>query len=510
MSTPPKRRPQWLLPLLGLIAFLSAAVGLALFKDSLAPKRAGRGAAANGSTASVQGMPDASQVVAFNPPSDKAIPTLWVDVAQPAKVRDALFANEWAKQVLKEPLGRGFAGPWAAFLGSRGEDLQASFTGTVMNLFAEQLLSEPFRVVWFTGGGSVKGPVLLVDQPGSGAATAFAALESAAARGGYTSSTCPGGTATVGGSVTVSRWLLAEHAVYAANHLGRMVFGREPGAVLEGICSELPEMTTDGADLEIALATEYLGHEEGELAAALGLGKVARLQFVADKATLRPRGLAAQVVEPGRLDAAPLSEAMLKAIPEATSVLLTLQLKLPEQLSAKAISAYWDSGEGKVATRQVALLWNPRGDGNLPAEVAVLWSRAEDEAALKSIFNGPRRLQAKAVCGQQALTSNAEMMKKLESACAGKTPNALNAAPAVVAGLKSPASIGLGVNLGRLMPQLALDGYWSDSAVSRSTALPRTPPPEMEQAKRSLESLPFLGFSGTAQESTWTVAGFRS
>ena len=42
--------------------------------------------------------------------------------------------------------------------------------------------------------------------------------------------------------------------------------------------------------------------------------------------------------------------------------------------------------------RQVALIWNPRGDANLHTEVALLWSRPEDTAALLSIFAGGNHL----------------------------------------------------------------------------------------------------------------------
>lgn len=514
MSTPPKRRPEWLMPLVGLAAFLVVSIGLAVLRDRL-----GLGAATAQSSAKapasggvgVSGKPDADAVVDFEPPDTESVPSVWIDVAQPAKVREALFANEWVQQVLKEPLGRGFAGPWAPFLGSKGEDLKASFSGTVLSLFTGQLLSAPFQVVWFNGNGGNMGPVVVVPEPGSGARAAFEAMGSAAGRGGFSSNTCPGGAAAPGGSVQMTRWLLAEHAVYAAQGESRLVFGKDPRAVLQGVCAELPEVPQDAADLEIAFSPERLGREEGQLANGLGLGKVVRLQFTVTKATFAPKGLAAEVVTANRLDAAPLAENLLKAIPEETSVMLTLQLKLPEQLTGPNIAAFWKGqGAEKALTRQVAFLWNPRGDERGPLALAMVWSRPEDGPALERLFSGAR-LAKRPVCGNPTLAWDDGMLRKLEAACAGQVPNVLHAAPAVVAGLRAPTSIGLGVHLGHLLPKLAVDGYWSDSTAGVSKSSQQNVlPPEMESAKKALEALPFMGFSGTAQGNSWTPGGFRS
>jgi len=499
MSTS-RKRPEWLMPLLGLCAFLVVAVGLALLKDRLQGE--GRSAEPSAGLSGVRGMPNANQKVALPVPATLSRATVWIDVNQPAKVRDALLANEWAQQVLKEPLGRGFVGPWAAFLGSRGEDLKANFTGPVFGLFVDHLLGNPFRVVWFENNAG--GPALVVPSPGSGPRAAFTAMNQAAARGGYTAQSCPGGAAAPGGTIEVTRWLLAEHAVYAALSGDRLALARDPTSVLQGVCAELPGQASDGTDLELNFSPERIGREEGEMVNALGLGKVARLQFRAEKATLIPRGLGAEVLAPGRLDAAPLPDALLKAIPEDTSVLLSLQLKLPEELSPKTLQAYWKDGRAnKLLTRQVVLLWNPRGDARQPTGFSVLWSRKEDNAAMAGIFKGVHKV----ACDALVLGLRNEDIQRVEAACAGKVPNALNAAPQVVAGLRARASVGFGVHLGKLLSQLLVDGYGSDPEVSTKSG---PLPPEMEQAKRQLESLPFLGFIGIAQERTWLPGGFRS
>lgn len=512
-------RPIWVKPLLGLIAFLAVTITLAVLKGETTSSTgaAWKPSPAGGPQASVpipppngaaaMGLPDASAPVKLEVPAEKVQPTVWVDVKSPAKVREALFANEWLQTTLKHPLGQGFAGPWAAFLGSKGDELKASFSGTVLSLLSEQLLSGPFQVVWF---GPSAPPVVVVHDPGSVAEAAYEGLDSVARRGVFTAPSCPGESG--GEQIEVVRWLLAEHAVYAATRSGRMVLGRQPSAVLNGLCAELPPMSEATADLEVAFAAEEVGRDLQAFAHALGLGRVIRLQLEAQKATLVPKGLAAVVAQPGRLDAAALSEDLLKAVPEATPVLLMLQMKLPKELDADSLKAFWKAPgkAGPVLTRQVAVLWSPRGDRNLPTELALLWSRPEDGAALEKVFTGGNALVTRTVCKQLAIASSEEVLRQLEAACAGKVPNALHAAPAVLAGLRAPASVSFGVNLGRLLSQLTLDGYWSEAGVNLKSPLPKAAPPEIEQARTDLGLLPFLGFSGSAQEKTWVPGGFRS
>lgn len=515
MNQPPRPPPPlWVKPAIGLGLFLAVTITLALLRGE---PPASPGAPSPVTWGDVNQSPQDSMPpaptapVELEVPEEKTEPGVWVDVKHPDRVRAALFSNEWLQATLKHPLGMGFAGPWAAFLGSKGEDLKASFSGTVLSVFAEQLLASPFQVVWFSGEGRAGPPVLIVRDPPSGAQATFAALDKVARRGVLTAARCPGES---GGDSDeqheVARWLLAEHAVYAASAPGRLVLGRHPLGVLQGLCAELPAPSASDADLEVAVATERLGRDAQALTHALGLEKVLRLQLAADKATFVPRGLLAAVAQPGRLAAAPLSDDLLRAIPEDIPVLLTLQLKLPAALSAESLKRFWSGGQEETITRQVAVLWSPRGDANLPTEVAVLWSRAEDAAALQGIFHGGNTLVARSVCKQQAFASTEELMKRLEAACAGKSPSALAAAPAVLAGLRASSSLALGINLGRLLPQLTLDGYWSETGVSLQAPLPRAAPPEIEQARSDLSLLPFIGFSGSAQEGTWVPGGFRS
>ena len=61
-------------------------------------------------------------------------------------------------------------------------------------------------------------------------------------------------------------------------------------------------------------------------------------------------------------------------------MLLALQLKLPESLEAPKIARRTGRAKdpGQVRTRQMALVWTPRGDAELGHEFAMLWGRVED------------------------------------------------------------------------------------------------------------------------------------
>ena len=510
----PNRLPAWVMPLCGLAVFLVAAIGAALLltsRERARPATLGPGPGALGSGgAAVGGAPDLTTPIALTPGEEEAVPTVWVDVHDPAAVKRALFSNEWVQHILKEPLGRGFVGPWAAFLGTRGEDLKAAFSGAVLNLVAEQVLTRPFRVVWFASERSSDTPALIIPDPSSGARAALLALDKGTRRGTFSAPHCPGAGSPA--PIEIRRLLLAEHAVYLGEANDRVVLGRQPASVLNGLCATLPPMSPaqPGNALELAFDSARFGREAEELMHVLGLGRVARLEFEVGKEGLFPRGLGAELTAPARLDSAALSDPLLKTIPEDVPVLLTFQLRLPAKLSSDALKAYWSSpaAGGATETRQVAVLWNPRGDRNLPTELAVIWSRADDD--LREIFAGSHKLQTRRVCGQQVFTSTSELLGRIERACLGSSPSVLAAAPAVVAGLRARSSLGLGIHLGRLLAQLASDGYWSEHKASPKSPLTGVAPPEIEQAKRALDALPFVGFTGTVRESALVPGGFRS
>jgi len=79
-------------------------------------------------------------------------PAIRAVVYDAALVKSTLEANPWLKDVLSKPLGRGFVGSWAGFLGTRGEDMHADFKGAIIDLLLDKVLTQPF------GGGLVRGP----------------------------------------------------------------------------------------------------------------------------------------------------------------------------------------------------------------------------------------------------------------------------------------------------------------------------------------------------------------
>ncbi|HYO68106.1 MAG TPA: hypothetical protein VEU33_18710, partial [Archangium sp.] len=164
-----------------------------------------------------------------------------------------------------------------------------------------------------------------------------------------------------------------------------------------------------------------------------------------------------------------------------------------------------------LRTRQVAMVWTPRGDPALPTEVALLWGRPEDAAALGQLFSGPNKMESATLCGHHVMASTPDVLARLRKACEGKGPNLLNAAAPVVQGLRAPGSVSFGVNTGRLLGMLMADGYWSQvTQADSSKPQPRAAPPEIEAARRDLETLPYVGLRGTVDGNRLVPGGFGS
>ncbi|MFP2930683.1 hypothetical protein ACLESO_36885 [Pyxidicoccus sp. 3LG] len=435
---------------------------------------------------------------------------------QPGKLRDALAKNAWLKEQLAKPLGQGFVGGWAAFFGSTGEDLKGEFQGAVLDLVAGRLLNAPFRTVWFAGDARASTPAFILPRPMATATSAYEAMDSVASRGVMTAASCPGGSGTVpANGFEMKRWLVAEQTLWAARTEDRLVLARHPVAVLQGLCTDLPELEAkDGVDVELGFDPDAYGRETQLLTHILGLAPGARLQFGVEGDKLVGRGIAGSLAEgPVRLDAAPLSDDLLRLVPEDTPVLLAVQLKLPESLGEGSLKKFWEEGGGKgpTRTRQVALVWTPRGDSAMPLEMALLWGRVEDQTALGTLFSeGYNRLVTGSFCNHVVMASTDAELERLRKACEGKTPNLLNAAGPVVAGLRAPTSMAFGINTGRLLSGLTMDGFLSESRAGRNAPIPSAAPPEIEAARRDLESLPFLGLRGTVQGDSLVPGGFGS
>lgn len=522
---PPSGPPKGLL--IALVAVLVVGAGVGAF--FLGRRTAGPGGGSSSpfttgerqgpptAGATVEGLPEVpSEPVKMDVPGTAAPAAVWVDVHAPAKVRDALARNAWLKDSLDKPLGKGFVGGWAAFFGSTGEDLKAGFKGAVLDVVAGQLLDVPFRTVWFNGDARAGTPAFIVPRPSTTSTAAWQGLDGVAKRGAMTAEGCPGGEGAVpSGGFQMSRWLVAEQTLWAARAQDRLVLARHPVVVLQGLCAPLPELKADGGvDVELGFDPEVYGREAQLLGHVLGLGADTRLQFGVEGDRLVGRGIAGELMDgPARLDSAPLSDDLLKLVPEETPVLLALQLKLPESLTPESLMAFWKEGGGKgpTRTRQVAVVWTPRGDTAMPMELALLWGRPEDRAEVEALFSGGvYSLKKDAFCNHVVMASSDEELERLRKACEGRSPNLLNAAGPVVAGLRAPTSVAFGVNTGRLLSGLAMDGYTSETRVGRNAPMPKAAPPEIEAARRDLESLPYLGLRGTVKGDTLVPGGFGS
>ncbi|WP_199727935.1 hypothetical protein [Corallococcus sp. CA049B] len=462
--------------------------------------------------ATVEGMPEMTSTK-MEVPGAAALPAVWVDVHSPAKVRDALARNAWLKSQWDKPLGQGFASGWAAFLGSTGTDLKASFKGAVLDVVVGQLLDTPFRAVWFSGDARVGTPALLVPKANKTAQAAWDSLDAVAKRGEMVADSCPAGMEKApDGGFHLSRWLVAEQTVWAARAADRLVLSRHPVVVLQALCTPLPELDADrDVDVEVGFDPNAYGREAQLFTHVLGLGEDTRLQLRVDGDRLVAKGIAGKLRPDGTaFDGKPLSDDLLKLVPEDTPVLFAFQLTLPESLEPAQLSAFWKKeGQPRIRPRQVALVWTPRGSTSLEPELALLWGEEKDAEGLSALFSGgARTLVSATLCKHVVLATSQQEVERLQKACEGRAPNMLNAAGPVVAGLRAPSTVMLGVNLGRLLSGLAMDGYTSEARVDRSSPLPKAAPPEIEAARRDLEALPYLGFRGNVQGYVMLSEGF--
>lgn len=441
-------------------------------------------------------------------------PSIWIDVHAPEKAWKALRTNAWLSRVADEPLGQGMTTGWAGFLSTRGADVADAFPGVLLDVVSGKLLADPFRVVFFSGPSATGAPAIVVASPSSTASSAYDLLDGLARSGSFGATHCPGakppdpspeGQPPPPPTLVVSRWLIAEHAVFAARRDGRIVLAKSPLAVVQALCAAPPDVpAAQGIDVSVSFAPGALGREAQLAASLVGLGAAPRLAFALEGDRLEPRGILGELGEPGRLDRAAPSDELLKLLPAETGVVVLATLRLPERLSTETLRQHLQKRyAGAYAARTVALVWNPRGAASLATEVAVVWPE-RDAPLLREAFSGPNRMDRRRACGHEIHASTGALGAALQRACEGRTPSLLATAPAVSAGLRAPSSFGVGANLGVLLSRLVADAWSNDpEGKNRSSS-------DIEAARRALEELPFMGLRGVAEGSALVPGGFRS
>ena len=441
-------------------------------------------------------------------------PSVWIDVHAPEKAWKALRANAWLAKVASEPLGQGMTTGWAGFLATRGQDVADAFPGVLLDVVAGKLLADPFRLVFFSGPAATGVPAIVVPKPSPAADSAYDLLEGLARNGSFGATHCPGakppdpppeGQPAPPPALVVSRWLVAEHAVFAARREGRIVLAKNPVAVIQALCALPPDVPgTAGIDLSLSFSRDALGREAQLAASLLGLGPAPRLAFAIEGDRLEPRGILGDLSEPGRLDKAAPTDALLRLVPADAGVVMIATLRLPEKLSTETLAAHLaKSYRGASAPRTVALVWNPRGAERLATEVAVLWPE-RDAGLLREAFSGPNRMDRRRACGHEIYASTGPLAQALLRACEGKSPSLLDAPPVVAQGLRAPTSFSVGVSLGAVLSRLLADG-WAEEPQSRAKDAT-----DIDAARRTLEELPYMGLRGVADGKTLVPGGFRS
>ncbi|HET6436536.1 MAG TPA: hypothetical protein VFG59_00640 [Anaeromyxobacter sp.] len=434
------------------------------------------------------------------PGGGKGTPAFYLDVYSPAALWKAARESVWLRKATAEPLGQGFAVGWSAFLGTHGTDLAGAFEGTVLDQVTSRLLSDPFRVL-FQGYTEATGtPAVLVPRASSTARAAFELLDRAARRGEYAFGGCAGSPE---GTLRISRWLIADHAVFAARRGQELALSRNPVAVAQALCSDLKPMAASrGVDLSITVRRDGFGHESELGAALLGLPEETTFLFGLEEGRLLPRGISGrlEITASPRLGSAAPSEDLLKLVPGDAGLVLLATLNLPDALDRQTLKQHLEgSYGGQRLPRTVALVFNPAPGRT---EVALIWPE-RDAQALGDAFTGPNRMVQRRACRHLLLASTPALAAALEQSCSGKAPSVLNGPKAVASGMRQPVSLGLYLNLGTASSRL-LSADWT----AEHGKLPA--PPEIQSAQRLLEELPFLGLCGVVEDGVLTPGGFRS
>jgi hypothetical protein len=483
--------------------------------------------------------------------SETGTPSVWIDIDNPAALRSALQENAWLAKAVSAPLGTGFLGGWAAFLGSKSDDLGlaqqlANAPSALMkDVLADVLLSQPARITFFTGPGG-HAPAFIVPNPSAAMTTTIDAMMGALARGGFTVEACPGAPAPpprappvrdddgnlvdAGPPVPpppnpnrfeVVRWRVADHVVYAANARGRFALSQSQASVFDAVCAPAPTLGGAGAsgasasgtngavrkaDVRVSFDTEKSGREAQALAAFLGGSTQPSFELALDGTRLVPIGIRASLASPDRLVAEPVPAESWKAVPEDMPVFLAAGIALPKELTTESLASFWQKPNAKTATkpRHVVLVWQPHGD-DVDTEVGVIWSDTGDEFALREAFAGKNAMQLEVACKRVLIASTQALLSRMKSACSGKSPSVMFAKPDVVAALQQPMSIGVVIDAGRALGTLLSEGWSSDEGHDK-----KKEPPEITDAKKLLLELPRFGLFGTRNANALEPRGFSS
>ncbi|MBC7792289.1 MAG: hypothetical protein H7Z43_01160, partial [Clostridia bacterium] len=408
-------------------------------------------------------------------------------------------------------------GPWLGILGTRGVDLGGQFSGTLFEAAVKALEGDVSHVVWFADGSASKSPAFVIEKPSSSAKTLFSGINAAAARQTFHIPSCPvapkparaDGDAkpkedvanipiTDAGKIDVVRWSLAGVSIFVVNRADRLSMATGADAALNASCAELPaRSTTAKSAMALQVLTQNMHRETQVLPKLLGLGEVIRFDVAVDGSTLRPLGIGG-TLDGGHLANAPTDQALLRLFPESTPFVVAANVALPATLDREALTGFYEKNQTAL-NRQVVVGWKPGGVGG--GEVVVAWSRADDLAALKGLFAST--MQVETACGYVVMTPDANSLELTRRVCNGKQPSLAHLAKPVVDHLQRDAAVNISVQPGKLLAGLMIDAF---GAARKDKALP----PEIDDAQRRLEQLPFLGFAGAVSGQILVGAGYRS
>lgn len=499
--------------LLGVIATLTTMtlVGLALYAKLTYVPRPGEGSPRGDSTAELAG--DANTVdVEIDTPPPLARPAIVLDVYDASTLAHVLTSNVWLRETFASPLGQGFWGAWSSVLGTRGADFGGHFNGTLFEAAVQAVEGETSRVVWFADGTAARFPAFVIEKPTASARTLFRGVAVVAARQTFHLPSCPvtegdepesaektqNTPITDANRVDVVRWSISGMSMYVVEHNARIVVAGGADSALNAACTALPERSrTPKSAMALQLLTQNMQRENQVLPKLLGLGEVVRFDVAVEGDTLRPLGIAGSV-ETARLGNAALDASTLSLFSEDTPFVFAANVALPQNLDEASLSAFYADGKGGVR-RQVVVAWRPRGSG--PSEVTIAWSKADDEAQLKGLFGGAMYVES--ACNHLVIAQSRAALESTRHVCNGKQPSLAHLSKPTVDHMAREAAVNVSIQAGKLLGGLMLDAY-------RGTAKDTSIPPDLADAQKRLEQLPFLGFAGALSGQMLVGTGYRS
>lgn len=441
----------------------------------------------------------------LNVPDNLPLLAWRLDVEAPQKLLPWIV--EAAQPWLKTPLMLGFLHTQAPAWLSKGEELGAAFKGPLASFLLEQLLEGRASVAAFSEQSSASSapfaPVLVVEEVSAKARASLVAFDTVVSNQTVVVPSCSPTTE----APTLHRWMVAGQPVYFGSSATRVALSTRPLSVWLGLCTEQAAAVASshaavmvwrarGTSREAQMATSVLGVSSDEV----------RFAFDFDGRRLLAAGVDGSV-QADRVAAVAVPKLHWQTIPEASPVVLSAAIKLPDTLSDEALAQWFEKPQGRSKIRVVSVVWWP-GD---TLDVAVVWSDAADLKYLEGSISS--RASTRVICEQVVVVSQQQRFADMEQACSQTKPSLLAVNESQKEAVAGPLTLALRVHTGQALSwvmqqelkkrgtSLGLDSVVSNHdannhhANNPSQSDAKSPATILKEAQLQLEALPSFWFA---------------